>query len=425
MAERISVDIPAEISFEQMKHWAQQFDHCCIFNSHADVYQNSYPGGTHYDWMIAAQSLIAVTGETIEELRQLYTLQKDWIFGALSYDLKNTIEAVDSRNFDGLKHPNIAFFVPKYLLVSIDGKRKLLISDITDAAVLKDILEYTVKETESFVANLKPRIDKETYIEQVEKFKAHIQRGDIYEANFCQEFFQENVVADLFPVYQKLSKISATPFGAFMRFDSWQLAGASPERYIQKKGNTLVSQPIKGTAKRGATSEEDRLSVTHLTQSVKENAENVMIVDLVRNDLSRTAVKNSVEVTDLCGIYAFPQVYQMISTIQSEISNSTDVFDVIQSSFPMGSMTGAPKISAMNICEDLESFKRGWYSGSVGYVSPDGDADFNVVIRSVNYNANKKYLSYAVGGAITILADPNEEYEECILKAKAIQQVLG
>lgn len=161
-----------------------------------------------------------------------------------------------------------------------------------------------------------------------------------------------------------------------------------------------------------------------LAKDEKERSENIMIVDLVRNDLSKTAVKGSVKVEELCKVYSFDQVHQMISTVTSQIEENTHPIDVIKSTFPMGSMTGAPKISAMKIIENLEETKRGLYSGAVGYITPRGDFDFNVVIRSILYNHTQKYISFSVGSAITSKSDPLKEYEECLVKAKAMHEVL-
>lgn len=210
----------------------------------------------------------------------------------------------------------------------------------------------------------------------------------------------------------------------FLKLNDKYLMSASPERYIKKEGTKIISQPIKGTAKREDDFILDSILKNNLVTDQKERSENVMIVDLVRNDLSQTATKGSVKVEELCKIYTFDQVHQMISTVTSQVAENTHPIDIIKSTFPMGSMTGAPKISAMKIIETLEETKRGLYSGAVGYISPSGDFDFNVVIRSILYNASNKYVSYSVGGAITAKSDPLNEYEECLLKAKAMRTVL-
>jgi para-aminobenzoate synthetase component 1 len=268
------------------------------------------------------------------------------------------------------------------------------------------------------------RIHKDEYFAKVNTMLNHIHRGDIYEANFCQEFFAEETQINPLETYNKLNRISKPPFAAFLKLNDKYLLSASPERYIKKEGQTITSQPIKGTAKRSENADEDAKLKAALERDIKERSENVMIVDLVRNDLSKTAIKGSVEVKELCKVYTFDQVHQMISTIQSKVSSDVSPIDIIKTTFPMGSMTGAPKISAMKIIEDLEETKRGLYSGAVGYFTPEGDFDFNVVIRSILYNETNQYVSYSVGGAITAKSDPLNEYEECLIKAKAMREVL-
>ena len=214
------------------------------------------------------------------------------------------------------------------------------------------------------------------------------------------------------------------PFSALYRINEKFLLSASPERYLKKVKNKVISQPIKGTIKRTSNEKENRKLKQQLQQNNKDRAENIMIVDLVRNDLSQTAIKNSVKVKELCKIYEFPTVFQMISTIESTVDTETPFTDIIKTTFPMGSMTGAPKIKAMEIIEKYESVKRGLYSGSVGYISPKGDFDFNVVIRSLQINYKNNYASFITGGAITILSNAEDEYEECFVKAQALLNAL-
>jgi para-aminobenzoate synthetase component 1 len=225
--------------------------------------------------------------------------------------------------------------------------------------------------------------------------------------------------------FQKLNEISKSPLAVYFKNNSHFLLSASPERYLKKEGETLISQPIKGTSKRYSDPIEDEKSKNQLALDPKERSENIMVSDLVRNDLSRTAQKGSVKVTELCGIYSFEQVHQMITTITSKIDSQYSAVEVIRTSFPMGSMTGTPKVSVMKIIEELEETKRGLYSGAVGYFTPNGDFDFNVVIRSILYNQENKYISFSVGSAITSLSVPENEYEECLLKAKAMREVLS
>jgi para-aminobenzoate synthetase component 1 len=271
---------------------------------------------------------------------------------------------------------------------------------------------------------IQQRISKANYILKVNTMLAHIHRGRIYEANFCMEFFAENAGINPLEKFQKLNAISQPPFAVFFKNNTHFLLSATPERYLRKEGELLISQPIKGTAKRYSDFEKDEKSKEKLASDPKERAENIMITDLVRNDLSRTAQKGSVQVKELCGIYSFLQVHQMISTITSKLDAQYSVAEALKMTFPMGSMTGAPKISVMKIIEELEETKRGLYSGAIGYFTPEGDFDFNVVIRSILYNQENQYVSFSVGSAITSLSEPEKEYEECLLKAKAMREVL-
>ena len=268
------------------------------------------------------------------------------------------------------------------------------------------------------------KLTKDQYKSRVAKMQQHIAQGDIYEANFCQEFYVKDTAIDPLSTYNALNAISLPPFASFLKLDEHYALCASPERYLKKEGSKLISQPIKGTAKRDVKKINDQSLAKELQTSEKERAENIMIVDLVRNDLSKTAQKGSVKVEELCKVYTFEQVHQMISTITSTMHDLYTSVDAIKTSFPMGSMTGTPKVSAMQIIEDLEVSKRGLYSGAIGYFTPEGDFDFNVIIRSILYNKARKYVSFSVGSAITAKSNIDSEYEECLLKAKAMRQVL-
>jgi len=411
--------------------WSQQFDDVVWLdsNNHNDQYSN-------YDAVLAVDAFTVLKTDyfdAFERLREYQNITNDWIFGYLTYDLKNTTEHLKSNNFDGLNFPDLYFFQPKKLFLIKDNQVEIQYLRMVDDEIEEDLKEVLNKEEchsehsrrgSDNPIKIKLRIHKDDYFEKVNKMLAHIQRGDIYEANFCQEFYAENSEINPMETFKKLNDISKPPFASFLKFENKYMMSASPERYIKKDGTTVISQPIKGTAKRSNDKDEDIKLAENLAKDPKERSENIMIVDLVRNDLSHTAVKGSVEVKELCKVYSFLQVHQMISTIQSTVAPETTVVDILKSTFPMGSMTGAPKISAMNIIENLEATKRGLYSGSVGYVAPNGDFDFNVIIRSILYNETKKYISYSVGGAITALSDPLKEYEECLIKAKAMREAL-
>jgi para-aminobenzoate synthetase component 1 len=344
------------------------------------------------------------------------------MFGLLSYELKNEVEQLESANPDGLHFPELFFFIPQYLLIIKGDEVEVLIGGIEVMDAI-DQFNHEIEINKTRI-NIQNRISKEVYLKTVETLQQHIARGDIYEVNFCQEFFAEHAVIDPVEIYTQLCKLSPTPFAGFFKIKDQYILSASPERYLCKRGNKLISQPIKGTAKRNADPAADLQIKNDLRLNAKEQAENVMIVDLVRNDLTKTAVSGSVKVEELFGIYGFPQVYQMISTISCELSPDIHFLDAIRHTFPMGSMTGAPKIKAMQLIEAYEFSKRGAYSGAFGYITPEADFDFNVIIRSILYDAAKEYLSFQVGGAITYAADAHAEYEECKLKASAIIQTL-
>lgn len=366
-------------------------------------------------------------GQALDQLQHYIDQNKgSYLFGSLAYDLKNSFEQLSSKHSDQLAYPLAHFWVPKFVIKLEKEQFEYLQGEQDEESF--QFLDYFMEEEidhnfHSFPYRFEARTSKERYISQVEKLKSYIQRGDIYEVNYCQEFFAENVELD-FPMdtYFKLNHITKAPFSTFLQTDKHAIFCGSPERYMKKTGDRLLSQPIKGTAPRGADSQADDALKQHLQNDPKERAENIMIVDLVRNDLSRIAKKGSVQVSELCGIHTFETVHQMISTIECEVEKEVTFLDILNASFPMGSMTGAPKVEAMKIIDETEDFNRGIYSGSIGYISPSGDFDFNVVIRSLIYNREKKYLSCSVGGAITILSDPEKEYEECQTK---IQKILN
>jgi para-aminobenzoate synthetase component 1 len=415
----------------QLLNWAQQYKKIVWLDSNNPNENKSPYNLSEFDAVLAVElksEFQCDCEDSFELLKEYQEKTKDYIFGYLSYDLKNDIEDLSSNNHDGLHFPDLFFFQPKKLFFIKDNQVEVkylntIVNDIDVDIKTIENTSYTVSNELNEV-KIKLRIHKDEYYQKVNKILAHIHRGDIYEVSFCQEFYAEDSTINPLYTYLNLNSISTPPFATFLKLDEKFLLSASPERFLKRIDNTVISQPIKGTIKRGATEIEDHLLKHQLEHDQKERAENVMIVDLVRNDLSKTAIKSSVNVTELCKVYTFKQVHQLISTVISEVDATTNSVDIIKSLFPMGSMTGAPKISAMKIIEALEETKRGLYSGAVGYFSPTGDFDFNVVIRSVLYNEQDKYISYSVGGAITAKSIPELEYEECLLKAKAMREVL-
>lgn len=411
---------------KQLLVWSQQFREVIFMDS------NDYPQEySSFDALLAVDAFTLIQTDyhnAFEDLQQYQQTTQDWLFGYLSYDLKNDSEDLQSTNFDGLGFPDLFFFQPKKLFLLKGNLLTIQYLNLCDDEVELDFNEITelahIETEESESIEVKARFSKKEYIEKAAAFLEHIHRGDTYEANFCIEFYAEQAIINPLEKFTKLNAISQTPFAVYLKNNNHYLLSATPERYLRKEGEILISQPIKGTAKRFSEPKEDELAKINLASDPKERSENIMITDLVRNDLSRTAQKGTVEVKELCGIYSFQQVHQMISTITSKLDSKYSSIDVLKLTFPMGSMTGAPKISAMKIIEELEVTKRGLYSGAIGYFSPNGDFDFNVVIRSILYNQKNEYVSFSVGSAITALSDPEKEYEECLLKAKAMHEVL-
>ncbi len=411
---------------KQLQSWSQQFREIAFLDS--NLYLNDYK---LYDCLLAVDAFTAIKTDytnAFENLKQYQQTAKDWLFGYFSYDLKNDTENLESSNFDGLDFPDLFFFQPKKVFLFTNNTVEISYLNFCADEIDNDwreINQFSVAlETQTTAVAVQPRISKQDYLYKVSKMIDAIKLGTIYEANFCMEYFAENVAINPLQIYSKLIQISEPPFAVFFKMNKHFLLSASPERYLKKEGEKVISQPIKGTARRDLDSIQDEKIKNELFNNEKERSENIMIVDLVRNDLSRTAKKGSVVVEKLCEPNTFKQVHHLISTVVSEIDSEYGAVDVIKSSFPMGSMTGAPKIAAMQIIETLEETKRGLYSGAVGYFKPDGDFDFNVVIRSILYNETNKYLSFSVGSAITAVAIPENEYEECLLKANAMLEVL-
>ena len=410
----------------QLLLWAQQFKIAVWLDSNDYLQKHS-----NFDAVLAVDEFSKIETNYTNAFQQLKEYQSnvnDYIFGYLGYDLKNDVEKLTSSNFDGLHFPDLFFFQPKKIFLLKGNTVEVKYIKDFESEIDLDLQNITSTNNQQPTTNsqvkIKLRIHKGEYNQKLNSILNHIHRGDIYEANFCQEFYSEDSIILPVKIYQNLNEISKSPFATFLKLNDKFLLSASPERYLKKEGDTVISQPIKGTEKRASTKIEDEKLVKELAQNPKERAENIMIVDLVRNDLSHVAIKGSVKVDELCKVYTFEQVHQLISTISCKVNKATHPVDIIKNTFPMGSMTGAPKISAMKIIEELEETKRGLYSGAVGYFTPKGDFDFNVIIRSILYNASKKYVSYSVGSAITAQSDPEKEYEECLLKAKAMKHVL-
>ena len=407
-----------------MLNWVKPFSIYCLLDS------NHYKDGHHsLECILAAgtkRQLTTHTGHMLTDLQQFMDEKPSWLFGHLGYDLKNEISGLTSNHPDSIQFPDLFFFEPEIVIRLINNE---VIIDAEDP----DAVFIALCETSAELApdqpvnvNIQSRISKPEYLAIIQQLQQHILRGDCYEINFCQEFFSGNTRIHPANVYEKLKQASPNPFSALYKVDDKYLICASPERFLKKEGHRILSQPIKGTGRRiVGDAVADELHKSNLYNSAKDRSENVMVVDLVRNDLSKICREGTVNVDELYGVYSFPQVYQMISTVSGELDDDISFADIIRATFPMGSMTGMPKRSVLEMIERYEKTRRGIFSGALGYVTPSGDFDFNVVIRSILYNASLKYLSFQAGSGITFYSQPESEWEECLLKAEAITDVLS
>lgn len=396
-----------------------------------DNCNNAVYGKPAFDLLLAAGTLDVVqckAGKAFENLQQFTDKNKDWCFGHLGYDLKNETEELTSVNPDGIQMDDLVFFVPQILIIQKNGVAEIGLHSQEHDAVFDSVTNSAVtieKDAQAKAVTLHPRISKENWLEKIEQVKRHIAAGDVYELNLCQEFYAEHVHVRPLYLFNELCKTSQAPFSAFYRWHDKYLLSASPERFLRKQANRIISMPIKGTIRKSSNAEEDAALKAQLAGSEKDRAENVMIVDLVRNDLTRSAVTGTIQVDELFGIYSFAHVHHMISTVSARVKPGRGIAQILKNTFPMGSMTGAPKVMAMQLAENYEERKRGLYSGALGYITPEGDFDFNVVIRSILFNKSNGYLSVHTGGAIVYDSVPEEEYAECLLKLKGIEQVLA
>jgi para-aminobenzoate synthetase component 1 len=384
----------------------------------------AFTNGHEYDYPESPFALRFFAGNKQLNENEIWTEAPNFKkVGILGYEFKNRLEKLSSENHSFFEVPELCFFQPSFML-EFDGNNIYSETELT-GVFLEEIEKIKLPKEPNTSCEVSPQISRNQYLETVKTIQEHIIEGNTYESNFCQAYAGAFETWDPIASYFKLSRLSPMPFSALFKAKSQWIVSASPERYLKKSGNKLIAQPIKGTIKRGNSQAEDVSNRATLAKSEKEQAENLMITDLMRNDLSKVSKTGSVTVKELFGIYPLPRVFQMISTISSELNPEITFSDIIQASFPMGSMTGAPKIRTMEIIEELESFKRGWFSGAFGVIEENGDFDFSVIIRSIIADLEVKKLYFGVGSAITYDADAAQEYEECNLKAQAILEVLS
>ncbi|ADR20758.1 para-aminobenzoate synthase [Marivirga tractuosa] len=412
--------------WDALLKWSNQFENIAIFYPQQI---EQYPFGAFPKCIAVGNKKLKLNPPYFQSLKShLKENPTQKLFGYLGYDLKNELEKLESKNASVISWEPMNFFVPDCIISCEENQLSIQSADLKyflnqiEKVLTESKREHEVK---SNIKSLKSWTSKSEYINTVKKLRNHIEEGDIYEINYCINF---SAVADqLNPikVFEQLCENSPAPFASFLKMDNKYIISASPERFIKLKDNKIISQPIKGTASRGKTEAEDKENKKQLSESEKERAENMMIVDLVRNDLAKSSRSGSVKVEEIFGIYSFQQVHQMISTISAHKRKETHPIDVIKNAFPMGSMTGAPKIRAMKLIERYENSKRNVFSGSIGYFNGENEFDFNVLIRSIYFDKESKNLNYQVGSAITYDSDAEAEYEECLLKAKAIEKTLG
>lgn len=407
---------------DKMLNWANRFSILVFLDSNG--YTDPY---SRYECLAGVGS--NVDCYSLDQLHKLHTIHSDWFFGHICYDYKNELEPFLSSRHETLKgwsDDEFYFFRPQVVCYIDAAKTQLCIETLVQSpqSVYEEIIA-TVTDNPGKLPTVQfnQRIGKQDYIDTIQRLRKHIEDGDCYEINYCNEGYAEDVEIDPLQAYIALNRLSPAPFAAYYANNGNYLMCASPERYLYKNDNIVLSQPIKGTAPRDADEVRDNANKEALYNSIKERAENVMIVDLVRNDLARSCDVGSVQVNELFGIYSFPQVHQMISTVSGRLKEGNTFTDAIRDSFPMGSMTGAPKIKVMELIDLYEQARRELFSGCVGYITPSGDMDLNVIIRSLFYNEGTGYLSYQAGGAITYDSDPAKEWEEMRLKASAVERI--
>jgi para-aminobenzoate synthetase component 1 len=368
-------------------------------------------------------SYLVDAGEPVDwdELNAWLTEKEDWVVGWIGYDVRRSLERFGEEKLRASQFPQLALIRPANVF-KIRGSEVTVVKGAWHDS-LNEWLSMQPSEGAVGV-DLKPVVSHAEYLEHIASLKREIAAGNVYELNYCMPFEARVNLVDPPSIWKRIYHETQAPFSAYARIGVHHVMCASPERYLKRTDNRVISQPIKGTVRRGLTPEVDARLKTELESSRKEVAENVMIVDLVRNDLSRCAERDTVQVEELCRVHSFKTVHHLVSTIRCDVAPKTTWVDLIRATFPMGSMTGAPKLSAMKLIAEHEETERGIYSGSIGYIEPNGDFDFNVVIRSVQYDAASQMASCHVGGAITALCEAEDEYNECLTKAEAVLRAL-
>jgi len=378
------------------------------------------------------KSTFVLNENNLSEIEQLNVWLKEKtipVFGYISFEAKKLFEKNAYENCCSDGSELVYFFEPLHVWKEENGIWLCLTEEQPNehSVVSSFVSNYKKIERKINEGNLSFETleSKNTYVDKIQIILNHIQQGEYYETNFCIPLQAAGELKDPFVHFSKMNNATEAPHAAYFNGDKLQMLCTSPERFIQKKENKIISQPIKGTIRRGINSEEDEQNKVALLSSEKERSENIMIVDLVRNDLSRIATKSSVNVKSLCELHTFKTLHHLISTVEAKLPSNITFTEILAATFPMGSMTGAPKISAVQHMEKLEVLDRGIYSGTFGVIEPNGNFDFNVIIRSAVYNKEKKQTTIKVGSAITHASNAESEYDECLLKAASTLSIFN
>ncbi len=409
------------------KSYASQFQPCAILDS-CEIKPQLDKGNYKLVIGYSGKKLKVSEVNQIDSLYSVWEKNKSWIFGVLGYNLKNEIEKLSSDNTNCFGWPNLSFFSPE-TVITVNWNDELKILGVNSDTIFNTINNFKAFQEFDNTINcgsiLNSDFNSEGHKDIILEIKDEIINGNVYELNFCSRFLYDKIsLKNPYQLYEELIKISPAPFSCYLSLGNKYVLSASPERYLKKDDTSLISQPIKGTRPRGKTIAEDETFQMDLESNLKDRAENVMIVDLVRNDMARIAKAGSVKVEELFGLYSYSHVHQLVSTVSSLLSENNTWCDAIKATFPMGSMTGAPKIASMKWIEKFEMSNREWYSGGFGYIDPNGNMDFNVLIRSIFYDSHIQKLAYYAGGAITIDSECEQEYHEMIVKAEAMNYLL-
>lgn len=381
--------------------------------------------------------------DILQEKLNLYKIEREEIpfvgggVGYFSYELAHLMEKLPNTVKKDVDIPEMVMGFYDGIIIIDHRDDKKYIGAIGFKENIEEIIKKIEKNIEQYEFQLKMKKNKETvvknrdinsnmtedyYLASIKKLKDYIYSGDIYQVNFTQRF-ECDFEGDSNELYKNLKTINPAPFAAYLDFGEGKIISSSPERFIKLTDGTIETRPMKGTRPRGKSKAEDEKLKAELINSEKDRAELLMIVDLMRNDISRVAKTGSVKVTELFHLEEYATVLQMVATIEGELKDELSAVDIIKSTFPGGSITGAPKIRAMEIIDELETTARNIYTGSIGYLGFDGDMDLNIAIRTIVLKDEKAY--FQVGGGIVWDSDPHEEYEESLVKGRALVKALN